>query len=553
MRLRWSVRSLLLVGLSAMALVGAATASASVSYSCSPSSAYIQGSDSVTFNGGSCTVSGAIPAGTTLTLEAGTGVTVASGSSNAGTIVFAPNDGASSFDTAAGGTFTNSGTIVDETDGNGQDLYAGTLDNSGTIEAANSGGGQLLITDNSDAGTFVNENGGNIVAEDGATLSFNDPMSLTMQPGSTATNEPGGMLKLYATSMDVQGGTITGAMTDFQSNLTFESSASSSTGTINGESSFSLAGTIPQGVTLTESGGGITAATGAGNAGTFLFEGGNPGLAATGTFVNSGTLGLTTGELQITSGTLRSTGTIGVPAGTALYVNNGNLVLSGSSTVDVGVAGTGLSQFGFIRVSGSATLAGTLNAALGYTPAIGDTQQILGAGSISGTFGKTLGTNSSGFYTVQYTPTTATLTTTAGSTSTSTATRRPTAGSISGKDGKLSLKLSCAKGTGACEKVSVTATVTETLKGKKLVAVAASKKSKTTKRVVTIAKQTVSRAAGVSKTLTITLNAMGKALLKKYGTLTTRVTVTSGGKIIRTEEVKLHAVKTKKKARSLRV
>jgi hypothetical protein len=496
---------------------------------------------------GNCNMSGSIPQNAAVTLN-GVGVTAASGSSNAGTVTFpAGADNSSLVVTATGGTFSNSGTIIDDADSNGQDLSAATFYNTGTIEA-NGTGAQLLIAP--ETGVLVNEAGGTLESENNAIFSINGPMSLQMEPGSTGVAASGGLLKLYATSMDFAGGTITGGMTDFASGLTFEPGASGSTGTITGESNFSLAGTIPQGVTLTESGGGITAAAGAGNAGTFLFEGGNPGLAATGTFVNSGTMALTTGGLQITSGSLQSTGTITLPAGTTLAVNNGNLALSGSSTLNIGVAGTGYSDFAYVRVSGTATLAGTLNVALGYTPAIGDTQEIIGAGSISGTFAQTLGGNGSGFYTTQYAPTTVTLATlaaTAGSTSTTTATPRPTAGKISSADGKLSLKLSCAKGGGACSKTTITATVTETLKGKKLVAVAASKKSKTTKRVVTIAKASASLAAGASKTLTITLNATGKALLKKYGTLTTRVTVTSGGKTIRTQTIKLHEPKAKKK------
>lgn len=122
-------------------------------------------------------------------------------------------------------------------------------------------------------------------------------------------------------------------------------------------------------------------------------------------------------------------------------------------------------------------------------------------------------------------------------------------GSILGGHGKLTLALSCPAGGAACATLSVTATVTEHLKGGKITAITARKKKAhaQTKHVV-IATAGASLAAGATKTLTLTLNATGNALLKKYGKLTTTVTASSGGKTLQTSTVHVQkAVKPKKK------
>jgi hypothetical protein len=483
-------------------------------------------------------LTGEIPAGWTISLSSGGGFSAASGSGNAGTIKFLDSNDAIA--TPAGGTFTNSGTIIDDATSLRQALYAGTFTNTGTIESAGAGGNLIFDGEQggSNPGVVVNASGGTLKSDSGANVEFDYPVSLTLDVGSTTDIASGGTLRVNNSALNVAGGTVNGVITDFQAALTFASTAAGSTGTVNGISDFSLTGTIPRAWTVSVSGGGITAAAGAGNAGTLLFEGGNPGLAASGTFTNSGTLALTTGGAQLTAGTLQNTGAITVPAGSLIQVN-GTLALSGSSTLNIGVAGLGLTNFGGISVSGSTTLAGTLNVtrSASYKPASGDTQQILTAGSVSGKFSHTLGGNGSGFYTVEYAHTTVTLATKASS-----ARPKPTAGHVSSKNGRLRLKLSCPKRGSSCSRSTITATVTETLRGKKLVAVAASaSKASTHKLVVTVARGAVSLQAGASKTLTVSLNATGKALLKKYRKLTMQVTVTSGGKVITTQTITLRA------------
>ncbi len=111
--------------------------------------------------------------------------------------------------------------------------------------------------------------------------------------------------------------------------------------------------------------------------------------------------------------------------------------------------------------------------------------------------------------------------------------------------------LSCPAGGAACQTVSVRATVTEHLRGSKITAVTARrgrKKAATKKKQVVIATGSAALAAGASKTLELTLNRTGSALLARYGKLTAIVTVSLSGKTISTATVHLQrATKGKRK------
>lgn len=115
--------------------------------------------------------------------------------------------------------------------------------------------------------------------------------------------------------------------------------------------------------------------------------------------------------------------------------------------------------------------------------------------------------------------------------------------SLVGGAGAITVKLSCPAGGAACSADSVVARVTEHLKHGKLSGVSAV--SKRTK-VVVIASGSVSLKAGAVKQLKLTLNKTGQALLKRYGSLTAIVTVTTAGKKLKTITVHIHkAVKHK--------
>ncbi len=123
-------------------------------------------------------------------------------------------------------------------------------------------------------------------------------------------------------------------------------------------------------------------------------------------------------------------------------------------------------------------------------------------------------------------------------------------GSISGGHVKITAALSCPEGSLACARMTVKATVKEHRKGGKVIAITAGKKRKTrtTTKTVVVASGGVTLAAGTKKTLTLTINSTGRALLAKFGKLKVIVTISSGGKTIKTVTVTvLKAKKPKKK------
>jgi hypothetical protein len=112
--------------------------------------------------------------------------------------------------------------------------------------------------------------------------------------------------------------------------------------------------------------------------------------------------------------------------------------------------------------------------------------------------------------------------------------------SISGGHAKITVVLSCQSGGAACASVSLKAMIKEHLKGKRIIAISASGKEariKTKQVLVSAGGATLS--AGSTKTLTLKLNATGRALLTKFGKLEVIVTATSGGKTIATGTVKV--------------
>jgi hypothetical protein len=110
--------------------------------------------------------------------------------------------------------------------------------------------------------------------------------------------------------------------------------------------------------------------------------------------------------------------------------------------------------------------------------------------------------------------------------------------SIVGGHGNVTLALACPAGGAGCTAVTVTATITEHLKGGKLKAVTARKKKAAAKtKQVVIATADATLAAGATQTLTLKLNATATALLKRYGKLATIVTASSAGKTLDTATV----------------
>jgi hypothetical protein len=119
-----------------------------------------------------------------------------------------------------------------------------------------------------------------------------------------------------------------------------------------------------------------------------------------------------------------------------------------------------------------------------------------------------------------------------------------------GGHGSLIVTLSCPPGGLACQAASITAAVTEHLKGGKITAVSSRKKKKARSQTkpVTIAASGATLAAGETKTFTLALDASGRALLARFGKLTAVVSVTSAGKVVSTATITVKkSAKAKKK------
>ena len=121
---------------------------------------------------------------------------------------------------------------------------------------------------------------------------------------------------------------------------------------------------------------------------------------------------------------------------------------------------------------------------------------------------------------------------------------------VKGGHGEFTVTLSCPPAGAACATATLTATVTEHLKGGKITAITARKrKLKTSARTrqVLIASAGVSLAAGTTRTLTVALNAAGRALLDRYGKLTTKVTIESGASTLESTILTLQRPKPPKR------
>ncbi len=117
--------------------------------------------------------------------------------------------------------------------------------------------------------------------------------------------------------------------------------------------------------------------------------------------------------------------------------------------------------------------------------------------------------------------------------------------SASSKDGKVTAKLSCPAGGATCAPGVLKVTVLEHLnKHGRIVAVTA-KKART--KTVTIASATVTVSAGGVVSVTLKLNASGRALLTGYKKLSAFLTLSSGGKRLQRLEVRLVEPKNKRK------
>ncbi len=119
---------------------------------------------------------------------------------------------------------------------------------------------------------------------------------------------------------------------------------------------------------------------------------------------------------------------------------------------------------------------------------------------------------------------------------------------MSGTAVKVSIK--CSGTTGQKCPVTLTLSVTETIRNGKVIAITAKKKKpKTKKKTVVIGRMSATLVVGQRKTLTVSLNRTGKQLLARRHVLRAKLTVTERGKAkpVLVKTVTFHVQKKKKK------
>lgn len=503
-----------------------------------------------------------------------------------------------------GGTITNSGKIVSQVEDSNysNSFYVSNLTNdaSGSLQVSS---GALTQTQSSSY-PWQATNDGSMTIAAGASLSMTTGLGSTgaftnngsvVNDGSTTATEAGG-----PTTWTQSGGSVSGNAVVLQNGTTLADSVGGGSFLFNHESG-AITGTIPAVQTVTVQGEPFSSGGETTNSTTVSLGGG--------TVVNDGTLVLdapgsgssTGGAVFLTSGGLQNNGKIEAEVtdpSWAIHLeagltnnHSGSLALTGGSLDQDTPFGTTTTNDGLVTVgpgaqylleeassfvnasdgtvspeiasaasigtfqlaspccdgAGTFTAAGTLAPVLvgGFVPAANQEFEpfVLTGGTVKGAFA-TVGNSFSADYSHE-----SSSPTYVGVIYHASSTPPPSpgvihVGSISGGHGEFTVKLSCSGAT-ACARVTVRATVTEHLKGKKIVAVSAAKRTHT--KVVVIATAGATLAAGATKTLTVNVNKAGGALLGKYGKLKAIVTLTAGGKTLKTTRVEVQRTARRKR------
>ena len=450
-----------------------------------------------------------------------------------------------------GGPVLNQGTITMEGTGYQATLY-GTVTNQGTINVP-FGSVSLGQGDNGGTGSFTNEGTINIAAPSPSYP--NDPAAITAI-GYPFTNASGTINNAGTFTVEGAAG-VTGAFSQGNGSITGNAvniTAGNQGGrpslawTGDGPASFYVgnsAGAVPMSGNLAV-GQSLTVAIGTGmeesgsftNAGTITLNGNYPGCCGgaasiiidSGAMTNTGTITATSNDVTTQfNGSVVNDGTITVTPGTELEETTGSFVNGAFGTLAPQISSSGLGVFTFdngVGFTASGTLAPTLEG--GFTPTTGQAFKVVTGGSLSGQFsavsnGFGADYSHSGMINAVYGQTT--TSTPPPTNSTSAAAR---VGKVSGGAGRLTINLSCPAGGESCATATITATVVEHLKRGRLTAVTARARART--KTVVIARVRVTLRAGTSRTVTVTLNGAGRALLAKLGRLKTLVTVTANGR-----------------------
>ena len=349
-------------------------------------------------NTGTIAVNGALDINAASTLSGGGSLTLTNGAITGGSAApaFTNSSLIQGSGTISNLAITNTGTIAANQASPLEILpTAGGLTNNGTLTVA---AGDTMQIGTSAGGALTNLSGTTLT---GGTYT----VSGTMQFGASGTT-----IATNAATITLNGA---GQMLDFGNNnllAGFNDNASSG--------AFKLAG----GAALTTNGGSFTnagaftVATGT----TFTVGGSSFNFTQTGgTSTIDGTLTSTTlGTLAVDGGTLDGAGTLGynvvddstlTPGDSA--TKTGKLIVSDTYTQESGGAldiqingATAGTKYDQLKVTQGATLGGTLNITLGFTPTVGQTFTILTASSVAGTFAAVngLAINGSEHFTITY-------------------------------------------------------------------------------------------------------------------------------------------------------
>jgi hypothetical protein len=372
----------------------------------------------------------------------------------------------------SGGTFVIGGTLAFAAGANGIENLSSNLTLEGTGNIKNTtnnsnalaglnniaAAGSFTLADDANFTTAANlTNSGKLIIESGSTFSV----------AGTLSNLSGGTLTggAYTVAGTLQLTSANGGITTNAATLTLSgTSAKILDGTSNALSTFdNNTGTLDlsSGITL------VTANSTFTNSGTVdvakgtIFEAGTGASKqysqTAGTTTVDGTLagGGTTG-ISITGGTVQGAGTLHGNTSNGATINVGDagkaglLTITGTytqlstATMNVSIGGTAVgTQYSQLKVSGRASLGGTLTAALinSFTPTVGQTFTILSAGSVSGTFtNTTIAINSSEHFAISYTSTGVVLTVVSGPASDATQPAAQTAGAAATKPAAAALK-----------------------------------------------------------------------------------------------------------------
>ena len=467
-------------------------------------------------------------------------------------------------------TLTNNGTIEAETDPGTSfgELVQGSIQNAGSLTDVS---GTLTLQD---ANGLASSNSGAMTVAAGAAT------ALTGGPGFTNSGQITATGSLTLTSLDPQtwtqsGGSVSGSTVSlYDGDALAYSAGTGSFAFGSGSEENSLSGTIPAGQTVTLDAGsigdgnnGLAIDGTVTNDGTLFMDApagatGNPEVdpgPAGGKLVNNGTINLldpiaSQSNLLRTDLTNDASGVIDVQSGTTYY-DGGNTLLN-QGTLLIAPAAQ------FIQKAGTATNSGTLSPQIasstdfgtydlyggtfnaggalspvlvgGYVPVAGQEFDVLNIGNTDTYTGK-FSTGGNGF-----TPDATHSSPEPGHVAVvylASAKGTVHAGKVSTKDGKLSLKISC-PAHDTCLAYTATATITEHLRGKKVIGLAAAKR-KTTSKVITIARAKGTVAGGKTVTVKLPLNKAGTKLLKHYRKLRTVVTLTVAGKTLSRSTVTL--------------